>query len=171
METTHIAVLGIALIACITDVRSRRIPNALTFGAAALGIVFHLVTGGASGTLQGLFGWGVGLAVFFIPFALGGLGGGDVKLVAALGVWLGPVDTIWTALYAGMAGGILALLVALSAGYLRQALSNVWLLLSHWSVMGIRPLHEISLEGSRGPRLAYALPIFVGAVVTIWSRS
>ena len=54
----------------------------------------------------------------------------------------------------------------------RQALSNVWLLLSHWSVAGIRPLREISLEGSKGPRTGYcAIPIFAGMLVNVWLRS
>jgi prepilin peptidase CpaA len=104
----------------------------------------------------------------FVPFALGGLGGGDVKLLAALGAWVGPVNAIWVGLYAGTAGAVMALLVALYSGYTRQALSNVWLLLQHWRVAGIHQLKDISLEGSSGPRLAYALPIFAGLLITTW---
>jgi prepilin peptidase CpaA len=112
----------------------------------------------------------VGAAVFVIPFALGGLGAGDVKLLAAMGAWLGPSGAFWLALYTGVAGGVMALAVALGTGYLRRALSNVWLLLSHWRVAGLRSLPEISLEGSTGPRLAYALPIFAGLMATLWLR-
>src|SRR5207249_7377674 len=143
---------GIAFLGGGTDVRTRRIPNVLTFGAAIAAFVFHLVWG--NGVLFFAEGWAVGAGVFIIPFALGGLGAGDVKLLAALGAWLGPYQAIWLALYTGVAGGVLAFFVAVFHGYLRQALSNVWLLLAHWSVSGIRPLHEISLEGSSGPRLA-----------------
>ena len=168
MEPKHIAVLTIALAACVTDLRSRRIPNLLTFGAAVAGIVFHaLVPGGESATGAAL-GWLVGVAVFLIPFALGGLGGGDVKLLGALGAWLGPAGIVWAALYTGVAGGIMAVVVALASGYFRQALSNVYLLLAHWRVAGIRALPELTLETSAGPRLAYALPIFAGTVVAIW---
>jgi prepilin peptidase CpaA len=157
-------------VACITDVKARRIPNVLTLGAALAGVVFHGINGHTTGLVQALSGWLVGAAVFFLPFALGGLGGGDVKLLAALGAWIGPMDAVWMALYTGMAGGVLALIVAAMRGYLSQALSNVWLLLSHWRVAGFGPLHEVSLEGSRGPRLAYAIPIFVGTLITVWTR-
>jgi prepilin peptidase CpaA len=134
-------------------------------------VVYHGVNAQTSGLVHALGGWLVGAAVFFVPFALGGLGGGDLKLLAALGAWVGPADALWMALYTGLAGGVLAVVVAARRGYLRKALSNVWLLLSHWRVAGLRPVHEISLEGSQGPRLAYAIPIFVGTLITVWSRS
>jgi prepilin peptidase CpaA len=163
-------VVGVGLIACITDVRSRRIPNVLTFGAAAAGLIYGAITGGWSGAGSAALGWLIGAAAFFIPFALGGLGAGDVKLLAAIGAWLGPVGAFWLALYTGVAGGVMAIVVALGSGYFRRALSNVSLLLMHWRVAGLRPLSEVSLEGSDGPRLAYALPIFAGLVATLWLR-
>lgn len=104
----------------------------------------------------------------FVPFALRGLGGGDVKLVAALGAWLGPMNAVWLALYAGAAGLVMAIVVATYCGYLRTAFANVWFLLQHWTVNGVRPLEDVSLEGSKGPRLAYALPIFAGLVLATW---
>ena len=168
--TVAVDVIAILLssAACVTDLRTRRIPNGLTFGSAGAGLVFHAVTGGFAGLLHGVEGWGVGVALFFLPFALGGMGGGDIKLLAALGAWLGPGETVWLALYTGVAGGIMALVVAGLRGYLRQAVSNVWLLLSHWRVSGLSPVHEISLVGSTGPKLAYALPILIGTVLTLW---
>jgi prepilin peptidase CpaA len=171
MKTTYVIALLIGFAGCVTDVRSRRIPNLLTFGAAAGGLVFHTIAGGSGGFVQAAAGWLVGAAMFFVPFALGGLGGGDVKLLAALGAWVGPADAFWMAMYAGMAGGVLALVVAAAHGYLRQAWSNIRFLWTHWAVAGFRPLHEVSLEGSAGPRLAYALPIFAGALMTVWLRS
>jgi hypothetical protein len=77
---------------------------------------------------------------------------------------------MWVGLYAGVAGFVMALVVAAYFGYLRKAVSNVWFLLQHWTVNGIRPLDDISLEGSCGPRLAYALPIFAGLLLTTWLR-
>jgi hypothetical protein len=62
----------------------------------------------------------------------------------------------------------MAIAVALCAGYTRTALSNIWLLLQHWRVAGLRQLKDISLEGSGGPRLAYALPIFAGLLIATW---
>src|SRR5262245_40817334 len=162
--------MGVGFAACVTDLRSRRIPNVLTFGAAGAALVYAGVTGGWVGLGSAVLGWFIGTVAFIVPFALGGLGGGDVKLLAAIGAWLGPVGAFWLALYSGVAGGVMAIGVALATGYLRKALSNVSLLLMHWRVWGLRPLAEVSLEGSEGPRLAYALPIFAGLVTTLWLR-
>ena len=156
--------------ACVTDVRSRRIPNVLTFGAAAAAVTFHTFAPAGHGTSSAVAGWFAGAAAMFIPFALGGLGAGDVKLLAALGAWLGPVNAIWLAAYAAIAGAVLGVIIATYHGYLKQALTNVWLLLQHFMVMGLRPLAPMTLEGSSAPRMAYALPIFAGVVLNLWLR-
>ena len=170
INATHVIAVVIALIACVTDLRSRRIPNVLTFAAALAGLAFHTINGGLNGSLVSLAGWTVGLLAFLAPFALGGMGGGDIKLVAALGAWLGPAETVSLAIYSVLVAGAAALLISATHGYLRQALSNIYLLLMHWRVVGIRPLHDVSLAGGKGPRLAYAVPVFAGLVATIWLR-
>ncbi len=170
MPMAHIAVLVTAGLACIADIRSRRIPNVLTFGAAAAGLVFHLATRGLDGGLASMGGWIVGVAVLFAPYALGGMGAGDVKLLGALGAWLGPADALWLALYTGVAGGAIALVWAAMHGYLLQAVRNIWALLIYWRLAGVRPMSELTLETGRGPRLAYATSILAGTVVTLWLR-
>jgi prepilin peptidase CpaA len=172
---THLALLQIfvtALVsaACVSDVRSRRIPNALTFSAAIAGLAFHAVTGGWTGAGWSLVGWFVGAALFFPVFALRGMGAGDVKLLAAVGAWLGPAQAVLAALLASIAGGVIGLGVALNHRYLTTAFRNVWLLLTHWRVAGIQPLPDVTLDGGRGPRLAYAVPIAIGTMVTLWLR-
>ena len=69
-----------------------------------------------------------------------------------------------------IAGGVIALVVALGHGYLKTACRNLWMLLTHWRVMGVRPVHELTLEGARGPRLAYAVPTAIGTLVTLWLK-
>lgn len=160
--------LLIAALACVSDLRTRRLPNALTFGGAAAGLAYGLYAGGPGGLLDALGGWAAGLAVFLPFFILGGLGAGDVKLMACLGSWLGVTDTVWVALYAAVAGGVMALLVAASTGYLRAAVDNVYLLLSHFRVVGVRPHPELTLERGKGPRLPYALPITAGMLLALW---
>ncbi len=77
-----------------------------------------------------------GLLVFFPFFALGAMGAGDVKLMAALGVWIGWQPVLQVALFGAVAGGVLAVGVALWRGYLRTALKNIGALLRFWSVVG-----------------------------------
>jgi prepilin peptidase CpaA len=162
------AVIAISLIACVTDLRTRRIPNVLSFGAAIAGLLAHTAMDGATGAMTAGGGWLTGLLLFMPFFALGGMGGGDVKLLAALGAWLGPYETLYLALYSGAAGGALAIVVAFSRGYLRTALGNVLDMLRYWRESGIRPVPNLTLETPNAPRLAYALPMFVGVVVTLW---
>lgn len=155
-------------LACITDIRTRRIPNVLTLSAAGLALLFHLVTGGPAAAGWSVAGWFVGVLLFLPMFALRGMGAGDVKLLAAVGAWLGPMQVAIVALATSIAGGVIAIMVALGYGYLRQALSNLFLLLMHWRVVGVQPLEQVTLHGTKGPRLAYAIPIAIGTVVTLW---
>ncbi len=116
MNAVHLIGVCIAAVACCIDVRQHRIPNWLTFGAAAAGIIFHTAVGGGSGFGGALVGWATGAAIFFLPFALGGLGAGDVKLIAALGAWFAWPDALWLGLFTGIAGGVVAVVVALAEG-------------------------------------------------------
>jgi len=170
MTIDQTAAIAIALVATATDLWSRRIPNVLTFGAAILAVVVHGVTGGWTGLGMAIAGWLVGAAFFFPFFALGGMGAGDVKLLGALGAWLGASTAIWVALYSSIAGGAMAIVVALFSGYFTKAFSNIWGLLMFWRVMGIKPAPDMMLTTQRGPRLAYAVPVLAGLMVTLWWR-
>src|SRR3954467_2743703 len=77
--------------AAALDYRTRKIPNWLTVPSAIAALLFHTVTGGGTGFLWALAGFGVGFVLLILPWTLGGGGMGDVKLLAALGAWLGPV--------------------------------------------------------------------------------
>jgi len=163
-------VVAVSVAACVFDLRTRKIPNLLTFGAAFAALSFGALTQGGSGMLNALGGWAVGCALFLPWFLLGGMGAGDVKLVAALGAWVGPGSAVWLALYAGLAGGPLAIAVSLARGYLRQSFTNLWHLLMFWRIAGVRPMPSLTLQTANSPRLPYALPIAVGAVMVIWLR-
>lgn len=168
MTIAESAALVIGILASITDMRSQRIPNALTFGAAVAAALFHAVAPGGLGVSAGVVGLIVGLAIFFPLFALGAMGAGDVKLMAALGAWMGWQPIIIVALYGAVAGGALALVVAARHRYTRTAVTNVRTLLTHWWLVGIKPLPALTLESGTAMRLPYAFPILVGVVVTIW---
>jgi hypothetical protein len=65
---------------------------------------------------------------------------------------------------------VLGLIVALFSGYLTQAFVNVSCLLMEWRISGPRPVDELTLAGHKGPRLAYAVPMFAGLMVTLWLK-
>lgn len=170
MNIYPIVAVSVALAAVAFDLPTRRIPNVLTFGAALVGIAAHTYVGGPNAGVTSIAGWLVGVALFLPVFALGGMGAGDVKLLGALGAWLGPVTVMWVGLYAGIAGGIMGIIVAAYFGYLRKAVANVGTLVMYWRIMGPRPVPDLTLSTHRGPRLAYAVPVCAGLMVTLWFR-
>ncbi len=106
--------VSVLLIAATFDVRSHRIPNWLTLSSALAGLVYHSAVSGWYGLLFSSEGLLLGGA-FLIPFYLkGGMGAGDVKLLAAVGALLGPGGVFWAFLGTALAGGVYA--VALLAG-------------------------------------------------------
>jgi prepilin peptidase CpaA len=160
-------VLGISMTACITDVRARRIPNWLTFGAAGAAVVCHFLAAGPVEAGLSVLGWAVAVVCFAPVFAVGGLGAGDVKLAGAIGAWLGPAAAFHVVLYSMIAGGVMALLVATARGYLRAAFANIRVIVTSW-FFGITTVPGLTLTDSPGPRLAYAIPIAAGTVITLW---
>lgn len=170
MNVLSVFALAVAVVACMCDVRSRRIPNVLTFGAALVAGAVHLLLGGAAGIVVSIEGWLLGIALFFPFFALRGLGAGDVKLLGALGAWLGPGSIVFVALYSTLAGGIVAVIVALRSRYLARALRNIKALVTFWMTVGLKPADGLTLASADAPRVAYAVPMLAGLVVTLWTR-
>jgi prepilin peptidase CpaA len=162
--------LLVAVLAAVSDVRTRRIPNVLTFGTALFACLLHLSTEGVEGLGLAAAGWLIGVAIFFPFFALGGMGAGDVKLVGAIGACLGPMGALHVTLGAAVAGGVVAVLVTLRSGYLRTAVANVGRLIGFWRRHGLAPMPELTLSSGSGPRLAYAVPILIGTVGALWFR-
>ena len=169
VSTKILVVVALGVAGAAWDVSKRRVPNALTFGATGLAFLCLAMHDGPAGLLTSVLGWTTGLVLFFPLFALGGMGGGDVKLLAAFGAWLGPVDAMWAAIWASLIGGGLALAVAVLHGYLGQAFRNVGSLIGVWRTMGLCPVPGLTLADARGVRLAYAVPIAAGAMVALWT--
>lgn len=163
-------VIAVALTACATDLTLRRIPNVLTFGAALAALVYGAIDSGTSGLIAAMAGWCAGALIFMPFFLLGGMGAGDVKLLAAIGAWIGIPEVLWAAIYTSIAGGAVAVVVALTRGYLRTAVSNIGMMMRYWMTVGLRPVSGVTLESNTSIRLPYAFAIFIGTVMTLWLR-
>jgi prepilin peptidase CpaA len=166
-ETMAVAVV---IVACVWDVTTSRIPNVLTFTTIVLALAFHAIAPAGSGVSYAALGLLAGLAVFFPMFALGAMGAGDVKLMAALGAWIGWKAILFVALYGSLAGGALGLVIGMRRRYLRKALSNLKMLATYWWVEGVKPLPALTLEAKDSQRLPYALAIAAGLAVAVWQR-
>jgi prepilin peptidase CpaA len=110
MIGTVIFVVAVALytaIAAVVDFRIHRIPNYVTVPAAVLGLAYHTLAPCGWGPLMSLAGLAVGFALLLLPWLMSGAGMGDVKLLAALGAWLGPWNMLIAfALSAGLGTAI-----------------------------------------------------------------
>src|SRR5438270_8990832 len=104
-----VVLLAVAVTCAVTDLWKGKIYNAVTYPAMALGVVLSVWQHGASGIWFALGGFAVGFFPAFVLFALGGMGGGDVKLLGAVGAIAGAVAATETLILAFVFGGIFAL--------------------------------------------------------------
>ena len=119
-----------ALLATVIDIRTRRIPNALT--AAMAGVGLGLAATGVSGVslVASLIGIALGLALMMPGHALGATGAGDVKLMGAVGAIVGPAMVVSAFLFSAVAGGVLAVIVAIRRRRLGAAIAGTGRLLA-----------------------------------------
>jgi prepilin peptidase CpaA len=144
------------------DLRARRIPNVVTLPGLVAGLALAgiMERGLPSGALAGA---GLALLVSFPLVALGGLGGGDAKLMTAVGAFVGPGGLVSVALYSALAGGLLALLNVVRRRAFVPVMFNVWKLLLHLSSLG-RHGERFSLESPGAHSIPYGLAIAVGTM-------
>lgn len=96
--------------AVVTDVKENRIPNKITFGMIAGGLALHGMRDGAAGIAFSAAGMAAGTAALLLPFLMGGMGGGDVKLMAGVGALGGLKLAVAAFLLAAMTGGVMVLI-------------------------------------------------------------
>ncbi len=153
-----VAVSVYVLAAAITDARMHRIPNWLTVPAALLGLGYHTVSPDGMGILGSLAGFGVGFVLLLLPALLGGGGMGDVKLLAALGAWLG-----WKSLLVAFSLGM----VLASLGALAVMAYNS-LLGSQESAQSGPTLREMTTGRPKTQKPQRVLPFAVPLAVSTW---
>lgn len=103
--------IALIVICVITDLRERKIYNKVLFPFLLAGLVLHSVFDGIQGIGFSLAGTAVGFSILLIPYLLGGMGAGDVKLLAVVGGLKGVVFVLTAAVYMAFAGGIMALII------------------------------------------------------------
>ncbi|MBU1001119.1 MAG: A24 family peptidase [Proteobacteria bacterium] len=168
MDALHFIFLSIILtIATVTDLRERRIPNKLTYPAMLLALSWHYMMTGADGLLFASIGLAAGLGVMLIPFLLGHMGAGDVKLMAAAGAFLGPAGALKAFLFTSMVGGIYAVAVLAWRSSLTTWLAST--MKDSSGLLATAGTWVQTLQGrSQGaPQLAYGAAIAAGTILSV----
>src|SRR5512133_122536 len=148
------------VIACVTDVRWRRIPNALVLTLALTGFAFSVwVDPWLVGVGRAMGGLSLGFGIWIVFYVVGAIGAGDVKLFAAAGAWLGPAATWRAALVGAALGGALAIAMLLRERRARQGLEKVMVSVSTRSLAGLAP----DPTAPRSRQLPYGVALACGA--------
>ncbi len=169
-----ICALVTATIGAVTDIRDRRIPNRLTYGGLATALAVRCALSGWLGLRTGLAGLLLGGGIFYLLFLLGGMGGGDVKLMAAVGAWAGTAQVVAVLIAAAIAGGILAACYIVFNQRVLRTLLNSMKLISHHLSSGIQPHPSLNVRRPSSMRVPYGLAIAMGTLYcvgnTFWRR-
>lgn len=162
------ALLLILCVCFVTDVRNRKIYNAVIFPGVLAAILIHSVTEGWSGVSFSLGGFGVGLLLLLIPYLLGGMGAGDVKLLALIGAFKGTMFVLATAVYMALLGGLIAIAILLvKRGVLnsiRSLILNFWCIRNGW----ILPFRAD--KNTLTTTYPYGVAIVGGALITLYAK-
>jgi prepilin peptidase CpaA len=166
VSALSVTLLAVVLVAVWTDVRSRRIPNGLTLCALAAALVLR-VAFGAAALADGLLGAGLALMLVLPLFALGGLGGGDAKLLVAVGAFLGPKGFVVALLATAIVGGVMSLVWTARRGVILPALLDTRGLLKYVFTAGRRGVRTTHAR-PRALSITYGVALAAGANIARW---
>jgi len=171
VQNWHVKLVCIVLIvAAYIDGKQLRVPNWITYPMVLSGLVFNAWIGGwgdaSMGFWGGLLGMFVGLACLLPLYAVGGMGAGDVKLMAGVGAWLGASTAFYAFCVSTVVGAIMALFMALRRKSFQKHYANFLLILIEWlQVRNPKELSEIAAKRKSSMLLLpYGIPICVGSI-------
>jgi prepilin peptidase CpaA len=170
-QITIYLIIGFLVVCAIADIKSSKIPNILTLPFALSGVVYHCTIKGVDGAVFSLGGMISGVGLLLIPYLMRGMGAGDVKLMGAVGSFLGAKATVAAFFYIAIAGGVYSLAVILVQrdlfhGFFKDKLQ---LFYSMMLLKQYMPLHNTAIQ--RRVRLKYGVAIAVGTITYLIARS
>lgn len=158
-DLSTLLLLLVLTVAVLMDRRRHRIPNWLTFGALVTGLLLHYLFMPSPEWLAGLKGAGVGLAILAPFYLTGGMGAGDVKLMAAVGSFVGPTAVLTAGCFALVTGGCVAFYMVVRSGELASLYRRYMLMISARTVV---PAEAGSVARRRFP---FSFSIAVGTLI------
>jgi prepilin peptidase CpaA len=163
----QVVLAGLTATAGFSDLRSRRIPNWLVFIGLVFGLGLNFYVSGWSGLGRCFLGAGLAAAVYLPLFALRAMGGGDAKLMIAVGALAGPWNWFLIFLLTAVIGGVVAVTILLFKGILRNTLGNVAHILNE--LVHLRAPHgsapQLSVEHPKAVTLPHGAVIAAGTLL------
>lgn len=159
-------VLVLVLVICfVTDFKQQKIYNFVMFPSLITAFILNLCFNGFAGLKLSLLGFVTGLCILLIPYLLGGMGAGDVKLLTFIGVLKGSVFVLNTAIYMALIGGVIALIIIIFQKQTVKFFKTFFLwLFSFFS--GIR--YKLEFENSGlSKKYPYGTAIVLGALICL----
>lgn len=168
-HTTCVVLVPGILLASWIDYSQRRVPNWLNLALIVLGFVVQGCYFGAGGLMTGVWGLLTGFGLLIVPWLMHGMGAGDVKLLAAIGVWLGPWLTLCSFVMGAAIGGVAAVVMILSTGRLRMACANLAVILAKCSSRQtlFSEFGSAKSFGSTSQLLPYGVPLTAGTLIVL----
>lgn len=166
--TCAILVPGV-LVASWIDYSQRRVPNWLNLALIVAGFAVQGWFNGASGLVSGLLGLLIGFGLLIVPWMMHGMGAGDVKLMAAIGVFLGPALTFYSFLLGAAIGGVVAMVMIVSTGRMRMALANMGIIYVKCSSRDtiFSEFGSAKSFGDSSQLLPYGVPLSAGTLIVL----
>jgi prepilin peptidase CpaA len=159
------------LLAAVIDSQSRRIPNWLSLSLLAAGLVHSFMPNHLVGPVDSLLGLLTGFGLTVLLFAIGAMGGGDVKLLSAVGAWVGPEVVLCIYLVEAVIGMVIVLIQAVGQGRLRVLARNTGMVainLAHIGDVGVEHAAQTGKSCRSVDRpLPYAVPTLIAAVLVL----
>jgi prepilin peptidase CpaA len=168
LATCLILVPGILLASWI-DYAQRKVPNWLNASLIAVGFAAQGYFRGWDGLTDGFYGMWVGFGLLIVPWLMHGMGAGDVKLMAAIGVWFGPWMTVVSFAVGCLIGGVAAIVMILSTGRLQNALANmnvIWTKMQSLNTM-FGEFGSAKSFGNTSQLLPYGVPLTAGSLIVL----
>lgn len=165
-ELTLAVLIPGTLYASWIDFAERRVPNWLNALLAALGLALQTYFFGLSGLGWALAGLAVGFATLIVPWAMHGMGAGDVKLMAAIGAWLGPILTLWSFCAGAIIGGVAAVVMIVSTKRAVHAVTNMQTIMTKMRRLdtAFGEFGGAKTFGSTSQLLPYGVPLTAGTI-------
>ncbi len=162
MVLSDILLILLLVISLTADLITHKIYNCVTFPAVAVGLLVNILNHGVSGLTSSMLGFAIGFCVFAIVFAFGGVGGGDVKLMAAVGAIGGYPFILNACFYGILTGGIMAIAVMVWKGTFWRGLKNIFRLSFSFVIPGLK---TEALKLSNSEKIPYGAALSVGTFI------